>query len=43
MTRDTRPISLLGFCAVTMPVALDEAGMPAGLKLIGRRDDDEHL
>lgn len=43
MTRNTQPINLLAQCAVTLPVALDKAGMPVGLQLIGRRGTEEKL
>jgi aspartyl-tRNA(Asn)/glutamyl-tRNA(Gln) amidotransferase subunit A len=41
--RPTCPINLLGLCAVSMPVGLDNAGMPVGLQLIGRGGQDETL
>lgn len=43
MTRNTQPINLLALCAITLPVALDKAGMPVGLQLIGRHGDEERL
>jgi aspartyl-tRNA(Asn)/glutamyl-tRNA(Gln) amidotransferase subunit A len=43
MTQNTQPVNLLAQCAVTMPVALDAAGMPVGLQLVGRNGDDERL
>lgn len=38
--RNTSIPSLLGLCAITLPVALDKAGMPVGLQLVmqGRRE-----
>lgn len=35
MLRNTCVVSFLGLCAVTIPVGLDQAGMPVGLQLIG--------
>lgn len=35
--------SLLGVPALTIPVGLGPAGLPLGLQLVGRRDDDERL
>ena len=32
--RNTNPVSLLKLCAVTIPVALDGAGLPVGLQII---------
>jgi aspartyl-tRNA(Asn)/glutamyl-tRNA(Gln) amidotransferase subunit A len=43
MTRNTQPINLLALCALTMPVALDAAGMPVGLQLITRHGAEEAL
>ena len=34
MVRNTNTVSLLKLCAVTMPVALDAAGMPVGLQIV---------
>jgi len=41
--RPTCPISLLGLCAITLPVGLDAAGMPVGLQLVARGGRDEYL
>jgi aspartyl-tRNA(Asn)/glutamyl-tRNA(Gln) amidotransferase subunit A len=38
--RNTNTASLLGMCAVTLPVALDAAGMPVGLHIVARGGDD---
>lgn len=43
MTRNTQPINLLALCAITVPVALDKAGMPVGLQLIGRHGREDRL
>lgn len=32
-----------GLPAITLPTALDDAGLPLGVQLIGRQDGDEHL
>jgi len=39
----TCPINMLGLCSISIPVGLDDAGMPVGLQLVGRADDDEAL
>ncbi len=39
--RPTCGVSLLGLCAVTLPVGVDEAGMPVGLQLIAPGGHDE--
>ena len=39
--RPTCPVSMLGLCAVTVPVGLDRAGMPVGLQLVARGGADE--
>jgi len=41
MTQNTHPVNLLELCSITLPVALDSAGMPVGLQLIacGRREE----
>ena len=39
----TCPASLLGLCAVTIPVGLDQLGMPVGLQLVARGGRDELL
>ena len=41
--RPTCPISMLGLCAITLPVGLDGAGMPVGLQLIAPGGKDEAL
>jgi aspartyl-tRNA(Asn)/glutamyl-tRNA(Gln) amidotransferase subunit A len=41
--RPTCPISILGGCAVTLPVGRDRAGMPVGLQLVGPGGADEAL
>ena len=43
MTRNTQPINLLACCAITLPVALDERGLPVGLQLVARGGQDERL
>ncbi len=37
------PVNYLRLCAATLPVGLDRLGMPVGLQLIARGDDDERL
>lgn len=39
----TCPVNILGLCAVTLPVGLDDTGMPVGLQLVGRRGGDAGL
>jgi aspartyl-tRNA(Asn)/glutamyl-tRNA(Gln) amidotransferase subunit A len=39
----TCPISMLGLCAVTLPVGLDQSGMPVGLQLVAPGGRDELL
>jgi aspartyl-tRNA(Asn)/glutamyl-tRNA(Gln) amidotransferase subunit A len=41
--RNTAIANLLGLCALTMPVGLDEAGMPTGLQLIAIRGAEHRL
>jgi aspartyl-tRNA(Asn)/glutamyl-tRNA(Gln) amidotransferase subunit A len=41
--RPTCPVNLLGLCAITIPVGLDEAGMPVGLQLVAPAGRDEML
>lgn len=41
--RPTCPVSMLGLCAVTIPVGLDGAGMPVGLQLVAPGGADELL
>lgn len=40
---NTYLVNILGLSALTMPVALDAAGMPVGLQLIARSGDEERL
>jgi len=39
----TCPVNLLGLCAITLPVGLDQSGMPVGLQLVARAGRDETL
>lgn len=41
--RPTCPVNMLGLCAVSIPVGLDETGMPVGLQLVARAGHDEPL
>ena len=41
LIRNTNTASLLGMCALTLPVALDDAGMPVGLHIVARGGDEE--
>ena len=41
--RPTGPVSMLGLCAVSIPVGLDDAGMPVGLQLVAPGGADERL
>ena len=41
LVRNTNTASLLGMCAITLPVALDGAGMPVGLHIVARGGDEE--
>ena len=41
--RNTGIVNYLGLCALTIPVALDKAGMPVGLQLIARHGQEERL
>jgi aspartyl-tRNA(Asn)/glutamyl-tRNA(Gln) amidotransferase subunit A len=41
--RPTCPISMLGLCAITLPVGQDAAGMPVGLQLVAPGGQDEAL
>ncbi len=43
MTQNTHPVNLLELCAITLPVALDAAGMPVGLQLIACGGREERL
>jgi len=41
--RNTSLPSYLGLCAVSLPVGLDDAGMPVGLQLIARANEEPRL
>lgn len=41
--RPTCPVNLLDLCAISIPVGLDDAGMPVGLQLVARNGHDEAL
>lgn len=41
--RPTCPVSILGACALTLPVGRDASGMPVGLQLVARGGADEAL
>ncbi|MCP4328036.1 MAG: amidase [Alphaproteobacteria bacterium] len=41
--RNTGMVNYLNLCAITMPVALDHAGMPVGLHLVARLGQEERL
>ncbi len=41
LVRNTNTASLLGMCAITLPVALDSAGMPVGLHIVARGGGEE--
>ena len=41
--RPTCPANMLGLCAISLPVGLDDQGMPVGLQLVARGGDDEAL
>ncbi|MHB1192022.1 MAG: amidase [Longimicrobiales bacterium] len=41
LLQPTSPASILGLCAVTLPVGLDAAGMPVGLQLVAPGGQDE--
>ena len=43
MLSGTSPASMLDMCAVSLPVGVDEHGMPVGLQLIGRTGTDHDL
>lgn len=42
-TKNTRAVNMLRQCAITMPVALDRAGMPVGMQLVGGWGADERI
>jgi aspartyl-tRNA(Asn)/glutamyl-tRNA(Gln) amidotransferase subunit A len=41
--RPACPASMLGLCAITLPVGLDASGMPVGLQFVAPRGHDEAL
>ena len=41
--RNTCVANFLGLCALTLPVGLDQSGMPVGLQLIARHHQEERL
>ena len=43
MLRNTSMPSMLGLCAITIPVGLDDAKMPVGLQIAARGGDDARL
>ncbi len=43
IVRNTVPVNYLGLCAVTLPVGLDQLGMPVGLQLVAKGGEDERL
>ena len=43
MIRNTAPANLLGLCGLTMPVALDGAGMPVGLQFMAPGGHEERV
>ncbi len=43
LLRPTSPASILGLCALSLPVGLDRAGMPASLQLVAPGRSDEAL
>jgi aspartyl-tRNA(Asn)/glutamyl-tRNA(Gln) amidotransferase subunit A len=43
IVRNTVAVNYLGLCAITLPVGLDKAGMPAGLQLIAPAWAEERL
>lgn len=43
MLRNTAAANYLGLCALTMPVALDKAGMPVGMQLFARASTEDRL
>lgn len=42
-SRLTCPVSILGLCALTIPVGLDKTGLPAGLQLVAPGGGEERL
>lgn len=43
MTRNTQPANYFDWCAVTLPMGVDPAGLPLGLQLNGAGHDDARL
>ena len=43
IVHNTMPVNYLVLCAATLPVGLDQAGMPVGLQLIAKGGDDEKM
>ncbi|SFU48895.1 amidase [Halomonas korlensis] len=43
MTRNTQPANYFDWCAVTLPMGVDSAGLPLGLQLNGPYHDDARL
>jgi len=43
MTRNTQPANYFDWCAVTLPMGTDSAGMPLGLQLNGPGNNDSRL
>ncbi|MGP9655855.1 amidase family protein [Halomonas sp. AOP35-4E-18] len=43
MTRNTQPANYFDWCAVTLPMGSDTAGMPLGLQLNGPSHNDSRL
>jgi len=41
--KNTCIANLLGLCAITMPIGLDNAGIPVGLQLMARANNEERL
>jgi len=41
--RNTSPINLLGLCAITIPIALDNNQIPIGLQIIGAKNKEEDI
>ena len=43
IVRNTCIANLLGFCALTIPVGLDSRGLPVGLQLLAKAEDERQL
>ncbi|MCE2573306.1 amidase [Motilimonas eburnea] len=43
LTAYTTPISLIGHPVVTMPIGVDQHGMPIGIQLVGKMNGEEQL